>query len=138
MIRYSHAMTCLMAYHNEKRTEAISIVLQSTFLYLLQTFYHPKQFAILALYIILLLLVFTCKCSKEVGMRFLLFHMCFNKCEEDLTKKIESAKEQPRQETNNKSQLQSDGIYLLNSNVNMRDFWTIVTRTSQPEPSLCF
>jgi type I restriction enzyme, S subunit len=29
MIRYSHAMTCLMAYHNEKRTEAISIMLQS-------------------------------------------------------------------------------------------------------------
>jgi hypothetical protein len=29
MIRYSHAMTCLMAYHNKKRTEAISIVLQS-------------------------------------------------------------------------------------------------------------
>jgi hypothetical protein len=29
MIRYSHAMTCLMAYHNEKRTEAISIVLQA-------------------------------------------------------------------------------------------------------------
>jgi hypothetical protein len=29
MIRYNHAMTCLMAYHNEKRTEAISIVLQS-------------------------------------------------------------------------------------------------------------
>jgi hypothetical protein len=24
-------MTCLMAYHNEKRTEAISIVLQSRF-----------------------------------------------------------------------------------------------------------
>jgi hypothetical protein len=31
MIRYSHAMTCLMAYHNKKRTEAICIVLQSTF-----------------------------------------------------------------------------------------------------------
>jgi D-arabinose 1-dehydrogenase-like Zn-dependent alcohol dehydrogenase len=30
MIRYSHAMTCLMAYHNKKRTEAISIVLQAT------------------------------------------------------------------------------------------------------------
>jgi len=27
MIRYSHAMTRLMAYHNEKGTEAISIVL---------------------------------------------------------------------------------------------------------------
>jgi hypothetical protein len=24
MIRYSHAMTCLMAYHNKKRIEAIS------------------------------------------------------------------------------------------------------------------
>jgi hypothetical protein len=32
MIRYSHAMTCLMAYHNKKRTEAISIVLQSRLL----------------------------------------------------------------------------------------------------------
>jgi hypothetical protein len=29
MIRYSHAMTCLMAYHNKKRTEAIPIVLQA-------------------------------------------------------------------------------------------------------------
>jgi hypothetical protein len=29
MIRYSHAMTCLMAYHSEKRTEAISIMLQA-------------------------------------------------------------------------------------------------------------
>jgi hypothetical protein len=29
MIRYSHAMTCLMAYHNKKGTEAISIVLQT-------------------------------------------------------------------------------------------------------------
>jgi len=28
MIRYSHAMTCLMAYNNKKRTEAIRIVLQ--------------------------------------------------------------------------------------------------------------
>ena len=25
-----HAMTCLMAYHNKKRTEAISIMLQSS------------------------------------------------------------------------------------------------------------
>ena len=31
MIRYSHAMTCLMAYHNEKSTETISIMLQATF-----------------------------------------------------------------------------------------------------------
>ncbi|MDP9288681.1 MAG: hypothetical protein M3P08_10855, partial [Thermoproteota archaeon] len=30
VIRYSHAMTCLMAYHNKKRTESISIVLQAT------------------------------------------------------------------------------------------------------------
>jgi len=30
MIRYSHAKTCLMAYHNKKRTEAISIVLQAS------------------------------------------------------------------------------------------------------------
>jgi hypothetical protein len=30
MIRYSHAMTCLMAYHNKKRTEAICIVLQAS------------------------------------------------------------------------------------------------------------
>jgi len=29
VIRYSHAMTCLMAYHNKKRTESISIVLQA-------------------------------------------------------------------------------------------------------------
>jgi hypothetical protein len=29
MIRHSHAMTCLMAYHNKKGTEAISIVLQT-------------------------------------------------------------------------------------------------------------
>jgi len=29
MIRYSHAMTCLMAYHNKKGTESISIVLQT-------------------------------------------------------------------------------------------------------------
>jgi hypothetical protein len=28
MIRYSHTMTRLMAYHNEKRIEAISIMLQ--------------------------------------------------------------------------------------------------------------
>jgi hypothetical protein len=34
MISYSHAMTCLMTYHTEKRTEAISIVLQAM-LYLL-------------------------------------------------------------------------------------------------------
>ncbi len=32
MIRYSHAMTCLMAYHNKKGTEAISIVLQTRLL----------------------------------------------------------------------------------------------------------
>src|SRR4249920_2366649 len=30
MNRYSHAMTCLMAYHNKKRTEAICIVLQAS------------------------------------------------------------------------------------------------------------
>jgi hypothetical protein len=30
MIRYSRAMTCLMAYHNKKGTESISIVLQTT------------------------------------------------------------------------------------------------------------
>lgn len=29
MIRYSHAMTCLMAHNDKKRTEAISIVLQA-------------------------------------------------------------------------------------------------------------
>src|SRR5215467_2267262 len=30
MIRYSHAMTCLMAYYNKKGTETISIVLQTS------------------------------------------------------------------------------------------------------------
>ena len=29
MIRYSHAMTCLMAYYNKKGIETISIVLQT-------------------------------------------------------------------------------------------------------------
>jgi Transposase DDE domain len=29
MIRYSHAMTCLMTYYDKKRTEAISIMLQA-------------------------------------------------------------------------------------------------------------
>lgn len=29
MIRCSHAITCLMGYHNKKRTEATSIVLQA-------------------------------------------------------------------------------------------------------------
>ena len=29
MIRYSVAMTCLMAYHNKKGTEAISVVLRT-------------------------------------------------------------------------------------------------------------
>jgi hypothetical protein len=29
MIHYSHTMTCLMAYHNKKGSEAISIVLQT-------------------------------------------------------------------------------------------------------------
>jgi len=29
MIRYSHAMTYLMAYHNEKRIKTISIMLQA-------------------------------------------------------------------------------------------------------------
>jgi len=31
MIRYSHGMTCLMAYQNKKGTEAISIVLQTIY-----------------------------------------------------------------------------------------------------------
>jgi hypothetical protein len=47
MIRYSHAMTCLMAYRNEKRTEAISIMLQAiqtyiTYLKLHMTKYHIR------------------------------------------------------------------------------------------------
>jgi hypothetical protein len=37
MIHYSHAMTCLMAYHNKKGSEAISIVLQTTIYLILVT-----------------------------------------------------------------------------------------------------
>jgi hypothetical protein len=43
MIRYSHAITCLMAYYNKKRTEAICIVLQATRNHKTEEFVHPVR-----------------------------------------------------------------------------------------------